>query len=501
MPSPALTAASAPQAVRTPASADAERALAPIYARGDRIMGVLVALHIAVAAALAPRFGTGRVSALVAVGAAGAFYATRALRPGSLATRCAAGLVLQAFCALHIYQMNGLAEMHFFFFTSVTAMILYQDWRALWPGVAAIIAQHTLFAVGHNTGWHPGGQTFFDAQHVAPLKLAFHFGIALAQAGIASMASLALRARTLADAAQRGRLEAANAVLAAQSAELEVRRAEAERANEAKSEFLATMSHELRTPLNAIAGYVELLDMELYGPLGGPQRDALGRVQRSQRHLLGLINDVLNFAKLEAGRVEYRVEVVCVAEVLADLAPMVEPQIAAKGLALAVEVPAGLTANADREKLAQVLLNLLSNAVKFTPPGGRIAVTGRATAAGVVVDVADTGVGIAADRLASVFEPFVQVDQRLTRPHEGTGLGLAISRELARGMGGDLVAESAPGAGSVFTVTLAPAQTAPVALPRGVRTPAGAAPGGAIAGAPGADEGERPTRPPAAVGV
>ncbi len=246
------------------------------------------------------------------------------------------------------------------------------------------------------------------------------------------------------------------------SAEAAARRS-AEEANRAKSDFLATMSHELRTPLNAIAGYVQLLEMELHGPVTPAQRDALARVQKSQRHLLGLINAVLNFAKLEAGRVEYQIAAVPLADAVHDVVPLLEPQMAAKRLAFEVAVPAGLVARADREKLGQVLLNLLSNAAKFTSDGGRVAVTAAPDAPGpdgrgtVRLDVRDTGVGIAPERLASVFEPFVQIAagaSTYTRTNEGTGLGLAISRELARGMGGDLAAESAPGVGSTFTLRL-----------------------------------------------
>jgi signal transduction histidine kinase len=236
-------------------------------------------------------------------------------------------------------------------------------------------------------------------------------------------------------------------------------RADAEAANRAKGEFLAVMSHELRTPLNAIGGYAELMEMGIRGPVSEQQREDLRRIQRSQRHLLGLVNEVLNYAKLETGTVRYDVADVAVREAIAEAEALVAPQARAKGLALgADDCPGDVTACADPEKLRQVLVNLLSNAVKFTAArgaeAGRITVACAADGARVRIAVADTGIGIAADKLDAVFEPFVQVRADLTRTAEGTGLGLAISRDLARGMGGELTVESTPGAGSTFTLTL-----------------------------------------------
>jgi PAS domain S-box-containing protein len=238
-------------------------------------------------------------------------------------------------------------------------------------------------------------------------------------------------------------------------ADVEHARQAAEEANRAKSEFLAVMSHELRTPLNAIGGYVQLLELEVHGPITDAQRDTLARVIRAQRHLLRLINDVLNLARIEARRVEYAIEPVNVAEVVASVMPMLEPQMASAGLTSSADV-ADLVVRADRDKMQQILINLLTNAVKFTPPGGTIRIVAHADrAAGRVrVGVSDTGIGIPRDKLASVFEPFVQVDASHTRRQQGSGLGLAISRDLARGMGGDLTAESEPGRGSTFILSL-----------------------------------------------
>ena len=233
--------------------------------------------------------------------------------------------------------------------------------------------------------------------------------------------------------------------------------ATAETASRAKSDFLAVMSHELRTPLNAIGGYAELLELGIHGPITEEQRNALGRIQQSQRHLLGLINGVLNYARVEAGVVSYDVADVPLDELLASCEALILPQVRSCGLTLErASNGTGLSARADREKVQQIVLNLLSNAVKFTQPGGRVELRCAAEPdeRTVQIEVTDSGIGIAGDQLARVFEPFVQVDAKLTRTREGTGLGLAISRDLARGMGGDLTARSEVGSGSTFVLQL-----------------------------------------------
>ena len=229
----------------------------------------------------------------------------------------------------------------------------------------------------------------------------------------------------------------------------------AESANRAKAAFLASMSHELRTPLQAALGFAQLVRSGVYGDVNEQQSEVLGRVERSQTHLSLLIDDILDFARLEAGRVRIEAKPVAVGDVIADLAPLVEPQAAKKNIELSLLPPvAGLVVMADRQRLQQILINLVGNAVKFTPENGTIRVGVQKDGTTASVFIQDTGMGIPADRLEAIFEPFVQVEDSLTRTASGAGLGLAISRDLARAMGGDLLVMSELGKGSTFTLVL-----------------------------------------------
>lgn len=233
-------------------------------------------------------------------------------------------------------------------------------------------------------------------------------------------------------------------------------RTDAEEANRAKGDFLAVMSHELRTPLNAIGGYAELLEIGVHGPITPDQAKALSRIQQSQRHLLGLINGVLNYSRVHANAVEFQIEEVRVDEVLLVCEALVAPQTRAKDLSIRYEVDnPKLTAFTDREKLQQIILNLLSNAVKFTEAGGAITIRSGADSEHVLaIRVIDTGCGIPGHDLERIFQPFVQLDAKLTRTSEGTGLGLSISRDLARGIGGNLVVEKSSSEGTTFALLL-----------------------------------------------
>lgn len=229
----------------------------------------------------------------------------------------------------------------------------------------------------------------------------------------------------------------------------------AEAANRAKAGFLAAVSHELRTPLNAITGYVDLLEMELDGPLTSKQHAALARISDSRRHLLRLIEDVLGFAQVEVGRLSLDIQPVRVADVMTSIEPMVATEIRRKGLTLRVEDgQPELSVLADPDKLRQVLLNLVTNAIKFTDASGTITLAADETKDQVRISVADSGIGIPTEQLARVFDPFFQVHQGATRKYGGVGLGLSIVREVVTAMQGDVSIDSVPGRGTTVSVLL-----------------------------------------------
>ena len=344
-----------------------------------------------------------------------------------------------------------------------------------------------LDATGHVLTWNPGAERFkgYKAEEI----IGKHFSVFYPQARIDE----GLPAHELKEAAAVGRFEDegwrirkngtrfwANVVITAlrspsgelvgygkvtrdltERREMQLRAiedtrriAEAEAANRAKAEFLAAMSHELRTPLNAIGGYVDLISLGIRGPVTEQQIDDLKRIRRSQQHLLGIINDLLNFSRIEAGRLTYEFAQVPLRDILEAVAAMVEPM--AFGKTITMNWPKNVRSDVytDRAKAEQILLNLLTNAIKFTGDGGQIDVTCKVGREHTSIQVKDTGVGIPQDKLENIFEPFVQIGRTHTSLHEGTGLGLAISRDLAHALAGDLSVESEPGNGSTFTLVL-----------------------------------------------
>jgi signal transduction histidine kinase len=242
-------------------------------------------------------------------------------------------------------------------------------------------------------------------------------------------------------------------------------RADAQRANSAKSDFLAMMSHELRTPLSAIAGYAEILQLGIRGKLNPAQQGDLSRIQANQAHLLRIINDILDLTQVESGQLAINAQHVALTDVLADIDPIVRPFIDECGIKYGAPDDSDVRLVADRERLAQVLINLIANATRFTPAGGLVAVRLETDAGRARIRVIDSGVGIAPDAQDRVFLPFVQGDSSAARANQGTGLGLTISRSLVEAMGGTLTLESELGVGSAFTIELAVATREPTPKP------------------------------------
>src|SRR5438105_896448 len=260
------------------------------------------------------------------------------------------------------------------------------------------------------------------------------------------------------------RVRAATADLAEKNARLQWQSHEVERANRLKSEFLASMSHELRTPINALLGYASLMLEGVFGTIASDQREAMERSRAAAEHLLALVNDILDLAKIEAGKMPLIRESVVLSEVITEVSQQIEPLVRKKALAYQIKVsPHCPVIETDRTKLKQVLLNLLSNAMKFTYKGGITVVAeprnDSTRGSGVCIEVIDTGIGIEEKNLAVIWEDFRQIDQSLTREFGGTGLVLSITRRLLDRLGGAVTVRSVYGEGSTFSVWL------PLAIP------------------------------------
>jgi signal transduction histidine kinase len=291
-------------------------------------------------------------------------------------------------------------------------------------------------------GHAPGGVALLEASVNDETLAALVNAAALAGPVLARMAAV------------EERIQASTGYLAEQNTRLQWQSRELEKANRLKSEFLASMSHELRTPINALIGYASLMLDRIYGDLTPRQEEGLNRIQGAAQHLLALINDILDLAKIEAGRMPLHLDDVTLGDIMTEISQQIEPMVKKKALTLSIELPSGdLRLHTDRTKVKQILLNLLSNAVKFTHHGG-IWVTVSRDEEDLRFDVRDTGIGIRATDLESIWEDFRQVDQSRTREFGGTGLGLSITRKLVDALGGHVFAESTYGKGTTFTVVL-----------------------------------------------
>ena len=490
-----------------------EEVLQPTYLRGDRWLRMFLLGHLLLALLLAPAHGTWALTLLAAPAAFLVFWLPSKYSPGSFLTRCAAGLSLQIFVSLHIYQMHGMAELRFLFFTGATMMIVYADWRCLWPAAVFIGIQHTSLALLHNQGIR---LNFFEQAYVSPEKLAAHLLIIVLEFSVVGFWAWLSRSRILSErrsrqgyAAQQHALEEqlervrrsesllqssgqilldtqgkmareirerrkTEETLLLAKAELEqtndqlqesISRANelalsAEVANQAKSAFLAVMSHEIRTPLNGVIGMTDLM---LENAQTDQQRDGLETIRSSGNSLLVILNDILDFSKIESGKLELESVVFGLQRNVDDVVTLFSGRAQTKGLRLSAmvrpDVPAYLTGDATRVR--QILSNLVGNSLKFTQQG-EVAIEVSCVAKGPLETdpvtlqfaVRDTGVGIPPDKQCLLFQPFSQADLSTSRKFGGTGLGLVICRRLAQLMGGDAWMESTVGQGSTFYFSL-----------------------------------------------
>jgi len=345
---------------------------------------------------------------------------------------------------------------------------LAQNLGTLTAGLATSTEAATNALIDQNQGSFTDSQRLFIAVAAASIILALLLGYVLSWSFVGPIKQMEKRLAGIESGDFSGRVDVPNrdelGTLAANinhmNDELGRLYQELEAASRHKSEFLANMSHELRTPLNAIIGFSQVLREQMFGELNDKQTEYLDDILGSGQHLLTLINDILDLAKVEAGRMEIQPTLFVLPEVLRSSVAMVRERATRQDIELTTEIDDSVgEIDADERKLKQILFNLLSNAVKFTPDGGLVTLAARSIDGGVEISVSDTGVGISADEQTRIFEEFYQVGSGKTQ--EGTGLGLALSRRLVELHHGQLSVESSPGLGSTFTFTLPLVQSPP----------------------------------------
>lgn len=383
------------------------------------------------------------------------------LFPGRASTRHAIAIAQALTSAVLIHLTGGRIETHFHVFGSLALLALYRDWRVLLSASFVVAADHFVRGIV----WP---ESVYGTALASPWRFAEHAGWVLVEdvflflfckQSLSEMGNVAERQARLEetnDAVSAANNHLREEIAQRQAAQLQLERAKeaAEAANRAKSEFLANMSHELRTPLNAVIGFSDILAEQVFGPLTEQQQQYVSDILESGQHLLSLVNDILDLAKIESGSLDLELGQVDLPAFIERTAHMFREKALRQGISLVCETDRNLSVIADERRLKQVLYNLLSNAIKFTPEGGRIAVRVARQGEHVLISVADTGVGIAREEQQKIFETFYQVDSTLTKTKQGTGLGLALVRSIADLHDGHVWVESALGEGSEFFFSL-----------------------------------------------